>query len=224
MNINNKNIKPLIKSNKIRLKDSYAILDLDHTLINTETTDKPNSVLAKNCDFHFKLQNYYYYVFKRPGVDIFIDTLIKDFKGIAIWTAAVALYAKQIVKGLFGIKKTPNIIFIWTRSQTQTDNISLFKALNRLWTDPIYGKTFTPNNTVHIDNTESVMRYNKEQALLVPDFYYYDAEKKGFNVKDSYLIYLTTLIHDLVKTKQDSLANFISKGNMLTQWYNSHTT
>ena len=55
------------------LKDSYAILDLDHTLINTETTVKPNAVLEANCDFHFKLQGHYYYVFKRPGVDKFIE-------------------------------------------------------------------------------------------------------------------------------------------------------
>lgn len=159
------------------LKDSYAILDLDHTLINTETSETPNPVLETHCDFHFKLQGSHYYVFKRPGVDKFIDTLIKNFKGIAVWTAAVAAYAKQIIKGLFGIKKAPNLVLIWTRSQTQNDESGLFKALSKLWKDPVYGCHMNPNNTVHIDNTASVMRYNLGQALLVPDFLYYKVEK-----------------------------------------------
>jgi hypothetical protein len=206
------------------LKDSYAILDLDHTLINTETTDKPSKVLEENCDFHFKLQGHHYYVFKRPGVDKFIDTLINNFKGIAVWTAAMATYAKQIIKGLFGIKKAPSLLLIWTRCQTQNNEDGLYKALTKLWNDPVYGNYMNPLNTVHIDNTESVMRYNSDQALLVPDFHYYTVQKnpyglKTFNTTDNYLIFLDDLIKELVKTKQDTLKNFITKGNKLTQWY-----
>lgn len=236
------------------LKDSYAILDLDHTLINTETTEKPNLFLEENCDFHFKLQGHHYYVFKRPGVDKFIDTLIKNFNGIAVWTAAMATYAKQIIKGLFGIKKAPNLILIWTRCQTQNNEEGLYKALTKLWNDPVYGNYMNPENTVHIDNTESVMRHNPNQALLVPDFHYYKVEKKptisprngqsiagfpvsnvgggrgllasegknvkiSFNNTDNYLIYLDDLIKELVKTKKDTLKNFIERGNLLTKWY-----
>ncbi|MEX0598390.1 MAG: HAD family hydrolase [Candidatus Paceibacterota bacterium] len=208
------------------LKDSYAILDLDHTLINTETTEKPDMVLEENCDFHFKLQGHHYYVFKRPGVDKFIDTLIKNFKGIAVWTAAMATYAKQIIKGLFGINKAPSLLLIWTRCQTQNDEDGLYKALIKLWKDPVYGNYMNPQNTVHIDNTESVMRYNSDQALLVPDFHYYTVQNglKTFNTTDNYLIFLDDLIKELIRTKQDTLKNFIIKGNKLTQWYpKSHT-
>lgn len=238
-----------------KLKDSYAILDLDHTLINTETTSQPNPILEEHCDFHFKLQGHHYYVFKRPGVDQFLDTLIKNFKGIAVWTAAMATYAKQIIKGLFGIKRAPSLILIWTRCQTQNDQDGLYKALTRIWNDPVYGHMMNANNTVHIDNTDSVMRYNPDQALLVPDFYYYKVDKSGndkitfgrtpgssssskrllnilpaasnlgpnlrvtFNTTDNYLIYLDNLIKDLVAKKQDTLKNFIVRGNLLTQWY-----
>lgn len=231
-----------------KLKDSYAILDLDHTLINTETTSQPNPVLEEHCDFHFKLQGHHYYVFKRPGVDQFLDTLIKNFKGIAVWTAAMATYAKQIIKGLFGIKRAPNLILIWTRCQTQNDKNGLYKALTRIWNDPVYGNVMNANNTVHVDNTDSVMRYNPDQALLVPDFYYYKIDNSigsskninsskrlpslsipaatanpnlriTFNTTDNYLIYLDNLIKELVAKKQDTLKNFIARGNLLTQWY-----
>jgi len=234
----------------MKFKDSYVVLDLDHTLINTETSSTPNPLLEKNCDFHFKLQGIHYYVFKRPGVDKFIDVLTKNFKGIAVWTAAVSTYAKQIIKGVFGIKHIPKLVFIWTRNQTQSDEKGLYKALSKLWSDPSLNKTLNPNNTVHVDNTESVMRHNPQQALLVPDFFYYKinnrieqkhpkqqkqlqqqkqkeqiiAKKNGldlvFNTSDNYLIYLTTLINDIhKKNNKNELKDLISKGNLLTKWY-----
>lgn len=208
----------------MRLKDSYVILDLDHTLINTEASEKPNPMLERKCDFHFKLQGIHYYVFKRPGVDGFIDVLIKNFKGIAVWTAAIASYAKQIVKGLFGIKRAPKLFLIWTRNQTQSDDEGLYKSLGRLWKDPLYGLHMNEKNTVHIDNTASVMRYNFGQALLVPDFYYCKPDPQNinrmvFNTTDNYLIYLTDIILELVRTGKSELSTFIIRGNMLTKWY-----
>jgi hypothetical protein len=227
-------------NNNTTLKNSYAILDLDHTLINTEISDFPNPILEKYCDYRFKLQKSIYYVFKRPGVDQFLDTLIKNFKGVAVWTAAMACYAKQIIKGLFGLEKASKIFLIWTRMQTQNDHGGLYKALSRIWQDQHYGQFLNPKNTVHIDNTASVMRYNPEQALIVPDFFYYkvtNKPKKGdipivgvpelhkyrgkvyFNNTDNYLFFLNELLLNLVKKKQTELQTFIKQGNLLTKWY-----
>ena len=201
------------------LSGSYAILDLDHTLINSEVCVTQNAQLRKNCDFYFRITGVYYYVFKRPGVDAYLASLFRRFKGVAVWTAAVASYAKQIIKGVFTPAQVSKLAFIWTRKHCALDSQGRSKPLSKVWKDPALGKLMGPKNTVHVDNTAEVMRYNIDQAQLVPHFFYYKLGRTGrkvYNTGDDFLFYLRNLTCEQPQMK---LPEYIKKGNLLTAWW-----
>jgi len=193
-----------------QMRDSYVILDLDHTLVNSVVSPVNDPRLTRACDFYFRIAGIYYYVYKRPGVDEYINTLFTVFKGVAVWTAAVATYAKQVVKGLFGAR-AGQLAFIWTRRHCAVDMYGRYKPLRKVWQDPVSGKFMKPNNTVHVDNTADVMRYNRLQALLVPHYFSHRTE-------DTYLFYLT----NLTRSRGINLPNYIRRANLLTQWWNKN--
>ena len=85
--------------------DKLLVLDIDGTLIySTETK------LDREHDFEVGS----YYVYKRPGVDRFLENCLKWFE-IGIWTSATRDYAREIIRNLFGdIQK---LSFMWCREK-----------------------------------------------------------------------------------------------------------
>ena len=81
------------------------ILDLDETLIHATATKLSD-------DFAFQL--YHYYVYKRPGLDVFITACAANFQ-LAVWSSASDDYVVEVVKRIFpaGIK----LVFAWGRSR-----------------------------------------------------------------------------------------------------------
>jgi RNA polymerase II subunit A small phosphatase-like protein len=90
----------LNNKNKILL-----ILDLDETLIHA--TEKKLDI-----DYDFKFTDYF--VYKRPDLEWFLETMNEKFK-LAIWSSADDKYVEEIVQQI-----TPtsiNLEFVWGRTR-----------------------------------------------------------------------------------------------------------
>jgi TFIIF-interacting CTD phosphatase-like protein len=145
------------------------VLDLDETLIHTmDVFSEKNSAMEKKSDFNFKLDNHYYYVLTRPGYKMFLEFLFKYFK-VGIWTAADKEYAKHICKRVLTDSQLKKIEFIYSRGFCHIDHASgsYTKPLTK-----IYSKhpSFKPHNTIMVDNTHHVMKYNLQNSIHIPDF------------------------------------------------------
>ena len=89
---------------------TLLILDLDETIMHAS-----ESALSTTCDFRMEG----YYVYKRPYLKDFIDT-IKDSYRIAIWSSAIENYAFGVVKNLSTDIEAlfiENLEFFWARNQ-----------------------------------------------------------------------------------------------------------
>ena len=71
--------------------DNLLILDLDETLVFANDVCLDYSEDFKTCG---------YFVYKRPFLEIFINTVRQWFQ-IAVWTSSDKIYAHQIVKNIF---------------------------------------------------------------------------------------------------------------------------
>jgi RNA polymerase II subunit A small phosphatase-like protein len=89
------------------------ILDIDETLIHT---DSAPIEYEKHLDFDFKFKGNssksLYYTKKRPYLDEFLKFAFENFN-VAIWTAAGAEYAEEILKGI-GLDKS-KLKFFYTQ-------------------------------------------------------------------------------------------------------------
>ncbi len=90
------------------------ILDLDETLIHTETFKEADYLEEGTFDFKFKINDYYYFTRKRPFLKEFIDYAFNNFE-VAIWTAAERDYAKIILKES-NIDES-KLEFFWTKER-----------------------------------------------------------------------------------------------------------
>jgi RNA polymerase II subunit A small phosphatase-like protein len=81
------------------------VLDLDETLIHA--TDNPKD---ENWDFEV----FDYKVYKRPGLDAFLQKLSSTFD-VAVWSSASDDYVKIIVEKIF--PKNAELAFVWGRSK-----------------------------------------------------------------------------------------------------------
>lgn len=145
------------------------VLDLDETLIHTERiTPYYSDELDKTSDFSFKIDNQYYWVIKRPGLDLFLDFLFKYFT-VGIWTAGDKEYAKQICKNILTYPQLKKIRFIYSRNFCHLEDSppAFTKPLAKIF--QLY-PDFSKHNTIMIDNNLNVMRYNMDLGVNIPDF------------------------------------------------------
>ncbi len=78
---------------------SLIILDLDETLIHTESVPLEYEM---HYDFDFKFKGNgksFYYTKKRPYLEQFLNYVLDNFE-VAVWTAAGEEYAVEILKGI----------------------------------------------------------------------------------------------------------------------------
>lgn len=145
------------------------VIDLDETLIHTVgASPQFNPELAKSSDFNFQIKGNWYYVLKRPGVDLFLDFAIRHFR-VGIWTAAQKDYAIQVCKNIFTYPQVCQVSFIYSRNFCHIDKTisTITKPLQKIYK---VHPEFHHENTLMIDNTAHVMMFNKENAIHVPDF------------------------------------------------------
>lgn len=89
------------RTNEMKL----LILDLDETLVFAA-----EHKLDRDEDFRAE----HYFVYKRPGVDEFIEFALKHFK-VAVWTASSPNYADEVLNRLFPTSE--RLEFVWARQR-----------------------------------------------------------------------------------------------------------
>lgn len=171
-------------------KKKAIVLDLDENLVHSIVSNKENQQLKNKSDFHFQLYKDQYYVFKRPGLNNFLKTVFSQFDYIGFWTTGVAPYATKILKNILNKEQalSSKLLFIYTRGNCTRLNNTYYKPLQKIWDK---SKKFRPKNTIMMDNTLHVMKFNLQNALLTP---HYD---KRVLKTDKYLSWLNS------KIKQD---------------------
>jgi len=97
--------------------DKLIVLDLDETLFHTEVNKDGDYFDQSNYDFKFQLEEYFYFVRKRPYQKEFLDYVFENFK-VGIWTAASEDYAKIAAKGC-NIDES-KLLFFWDREKCTT--------------------------------------------------------------------------------------------------------
>lgn len=162
------------------IKKLNVVLDLDQTLIYSETQE-----LKKQPDFIFSLDKEKFFVYKRPGLDEFIDNLFKQCKSVSIWTAATRSYCNKIVKNVFTPAQKKKLKFIWTRPQTSTLNgHSYLKNMTKVFNKY---KTMNSNNTILLDD-------NPDHFIASPKSLHYIKPWTPQKPRDKELSKITKLI------------------------------
>ena len=97
------------------------ILDMDETLLHTESFRESGYVPEGSYDFKFPLggggwsnDEHWYFTIKRPFLDEFMNYAFDNFK-VAIWTAGGSDYASEAISRA-GIDKS-KLEFFWTRER-----------------------------------------------------------------------------------------------------------
>lgn len=190
----------------------HLILDLDETLIHTfEITKQFSKKNASIADFYFNIDGQYFWVVKRPGLDLFLEFAFKYFQ-IGIWTAADKEYAKQICKHILSLDQLHKIKFIYSRN---------FCHLDRNQSPPCFTKplqkifelfpTFNSRNTIMIDNTLHVMKYNPYNGVHISDFTGQSDDSTLYHIRNMMIKYyqstslsqpIWNLVNDLNKYSQ----------------------
>lgn len=169
------------------------ILDLDETLVSV--TIKPLRVF----DFKFALadqmtgQPVTYYVLKRPNLDIFLKYIFKNFKSVAIWTAATRPYAVKVLQGIMTSVQLESLSFVKCRTDLKVDASGAYsKPLHRVFqTHPVIKK----HNTLMIDDRRSVLVENLGNAIIVPAW-------KGIGTEDPSLAQLIIILNGILQYQE----------------------
>lgn len=103
------------------MKDKLLILDMDETLLHTESFRDNDYLPEGSYDFKFPLgggawanDENWYFTIKRPFLDEFMKYAFDNFK-VAIWTAGGSDYANEVIKRC-GIDRK-KLEFFWTREK-----------------------------------------------------------------------------------------------------------
>ncbi len=172
------------------------ILDLDETLIHSET----NAKVMANPDFTFVIAGEKYYVRKRPGLDKFLAYVFSHFKTVGVWTAATKDYANKIVNNIFTPEQKAQLKYFMSRKHI----IDGQKPLQRIFDQAGDAKginnkqgetctTCTKYNTIMIDDNPDVLSNNPGNAIQVPQWL-----GKG---KDDYLFKLIIVLQSILDLK-----------------------
>ena len=175
------------------------ILDLDNTIIcavEYSTYKKNNfkpiddTLLSKNMDTSYK-------VYQRPHLENFLDFIFKNFN-VSVFTAASKDYALFIVKNFIingHTERNLDFIFHSYHVNLSEDKYNSPKDLRLLW--KILPSTFTPENTVIVDDLPDVKKANKQNCINIKAFDVYNEETDKIipsSVNDKELIHTINVL------------------------------
>lgn len=147
------------------------ILDIDETLIHSESFTGPDYLEKNTYDFSFPLgDDKWCYTLKRPFLDEFLNYAFTNFK-VAIWTAAGLDYANEILSKC-GINKD-KLEFFWTnekctmRFDFSKDQYYGVKNLSKV--KDSFG--FNLNDILIVDDVEKTAENNYGNLILIKEFY-----------------------------------------------------
>jgi hypothetical protein len=175
------------------------ILDLDNTIIcaieytsynKNKFQPIDNALSSKNMDTSYK-------VYQRPHLETFLDFIFKHFN-VSVFTAASKDYALFIVKN-FIINGHPDrkidFIFHSYHVDLSEHKYNSPKDLRLLW--KILPSTFTPENTVIVDDLPDVKKANKQNCINIKAFDVYNEETDKVvpsSVNDNELIHTINVL------------------------------
>ena len=137
--------------------DKILMLDIDETLIHSSY-----HLLDREAD----LQLGPYYIYKRPGVEYFLDQCFEWFE-VGIWTTATKDYATFIMEHL--LDDLLKLAFMWTRKSCERnidfDHMFAYyiKDLQKLCRE----KKYDPSKIIVIDDLWKTAEKNPENLVLV---------------------------------------------------------
>jgi hypothetical protein len=162
--------------------NSCVVLDLDETLFHSETSRFPDNKLKKECNQNFKYMDVYYYVFYRPHLKEFIESVFKNFDHVAIWTAAEKRYATKVVDKIFTPEQKDKLLFFYSRKNCVIDHRGSYtKPLHKVFTNFDF---LNFQKTVIIDNID-VSRENPNMNIRIKDFYTDKKDKELLKMQPS---------------------------------------
>ena len=134
--------------------DKLLVLDLDETLIHTVRGFELGEV---GHDPHFGIPGGYV-VYRRPGVQEFLDQCFEKFREVALWTAGTRPYAFEVLPHLCD---PSNFAFVWGREKC---------TWHRSFDEPPYGSA-SYNDGHWLKDIRKLQRkgYAKEEVLFVDD-------------------------------------------------------
>ena len=222
------NINPNKKSNFYNIKKYNIILDIDECIVNSQ-----NFVNAANTDIYItrgphrfikfstgkNLDKIQYITFLRPGLEVFLRFLFKNYN-VGIWTTGTTTYAKALIKELFKNEleleeEYKNLICFFTRVEDDNDDLYLTnETIIRKYKsyDLITKKTFlNTSNGVPVKDLNILFnnKYFKNKnilpsnTILIDDNFIHNGINNGSNVISvrmfNYLFTCDTLLQKLEK-------------------------
>lgn len=129
---------------------TLLILDLDETLVFATTKQ-----LERAADFEV----FNYYIYKRPYLKEFINSVNKDYQ-LAVWSSASDDYVQEVTQEIFS--KDIDLKFVWGRSR------STYRKRMRM--DP-YTDWYDNSHFYYIKNLKKLKRqgYQLQRILIVDD-------------------------------------------------------
>jgi len=187
----------MIDTNSSQKKN--VLLDLDNTIICAVEKQYYDAEKFKSLDenLYFKDFGKYYRIYERQGLQSFLNFLFENFN-VSVFTAASKDYALFIVNN-FILRNRPDNKIQWMFHSYHTTiseaKYHSYKDLRLLWeTIP---ETFTPDNTVIIDDLKQVKKANKQNCINVKAFEVYNEDKKSVvnnSIKDNELSKLYNVV------------------------------
>lgn len=163
----------------------HFFLDLDETLISAVDNSEFDPDDSKQKERAAKLESVdmedYYKVFKRPGLDEFLDYLFDNFT-VSIWTAATGDYAAFIAKNIILSKPHRNLdwVFFSYHCDISEDKMGSTKDLRMLTEE--FGLPSTYKSAVILDDNENVYKAQPNKCIRAKPFDFFEegAENDNF--------------------------------------------
>ena len=124
----------------------------------------------------------------RPRLYEFLDFCFKHFRVVVVWSAGQHGYVHEAISQVWGKYHSPHIIFTARNCEYQClecssygtkyddeckcgGELRMVKPLEKFWNHPKWGKYMSPENTVIIDDRNSVFRKcNPRNGIQLPKF------------------------------------------------------
>lgn len=139
--------------------DKLLVLDIDETLLYSSLEHlgrEPDFVVAP------------YFVYKRPGVNKFLETCFDWFE-VGIWTSATADYSEEILKNL--MSNISRISFLWCRDKcTRRFDYETLREYYLKDIKKLKKKGYKIEKIIVIEDSRQAVQRNYGNAIIVQEY------------------------------------------------------
>lgn len=181
---------------------TLVILDLNHVLC--RMVHKKKDKKARSGNVHMRKQDALirntYCLYKRPGLEELLEYLFEsDEFEVAVWSSRLNINTKPVIKELFG-SYANDLLFKFHREMTNDNGKGgIIKNLETIWS--MEECASFRDSTVIIDTDIDTIRYQKENAIIVPAY-------ENENDPDNVLFYLKSYINERPEKSFEDYCNY----------------